>query len=224
LTAASGEPRRSAAASGKPRATPATPAGVPATAPAGLPAGRVGRPHGLDGSFYVTRPHPRLLALGAVVTVAGQTTSIVRRAGTDARPILRLEGVEGRAEAQALRGMELVVAGADAPALGEGEWWAHELEGCAVVDGEQTLGTVSRLIELPSCEALEVSPPDGGQPLLVPMVADAVRSVQPAQRRIEVNLDFLDLGERRHEHGRSLARRERADRPGRARPSGGAGE
>ena len=78
--------------------------------------------------------------------------------------------------------MELTVDGGDAPALGEGEWWAHELEGCEVIDGEQLLGTVSRLIELPSCEALEVRPADGGEVMLVPMVKDAVRRVAPARR------------------------------------------
>ena len=133
--------------------------------------------------------------------------------------IVRLEGVEDRSAAEALRGMELVVDGADAPALGEGEWWAHELEGCAVVDGEQLLGTVTRLIELPSCEALEVRPADGGAAVLVPMVKDAVRRVDPAQGRIEVDLDFLDLagrareaperrgdrGQRRGEHGGGAA-------------------
>jgi len=165
-------------------------------APASLPAGRVGRPHGLDGSFYVTRPRPRLLSVGAAVTVAGRSAAIVRRAGTEQRPIVRLEGVEDRPAAEALRGVELTVQGASAPLLGEGEWWAHELEGCAVVDGEELLGTVSRLIELPSCEALEVRPAQGGDAVLVPMVKDAVRRVAPAQGRIEVNLDFLDLGAR----------------------------
>ncbi len=161
--------------------------------PGSLPAGRVGRAHGLDGSFYVTRPRPRLLTLGATVTVAGRTAAIVRRAGTEQRPIVRLEGIEDRSAADALRGAELAVHDADAPALGEDEWWAHELEGCAVVDGEELLGSVSRLIELPSCEALEVRPADGGEPVLVPMVKDAVRRVAPAQRRIDVDLDFLDL-------------------------------
>ena len=78
--------------------------------------------------------------------------------------------------------MELTVAAAAAPALEEGEWWAHELEGCEVFDGERALGTVARLIELPSCEALEVRPPGGGEPLLVPMVSDAVRAVDVAAR------------------------------------------
>jgi 16S rRNA processing protein RimM len=132
------------------------------------------------------------LTLGTEVTVAGRTAAIVRRAGTDARPIIRLEGIEARTQVEELRGMDLSISG-DAPALGEGEWWAHELEGCEVVDGGQLLGTVNRLIELPSCEALEVRPAGGGEPVLVPLVRDAVREVTPAQRRIEVNLDFLGL-------------------------------
>jgi len=164
-----------------------------ADATVSLPVGRVGRPHGLDGSFYVTRPRPRLLFIGAALRIAGRSAAIVRRAGTDRRPIVRLEGVADRSAAEALRGLELTVERGDAPALAEGEWWAHELEGCTVVDGEQLVGTVSRLIELPSCEALEVRPAQGGEPVLVPMVKDAVRRVEPGERRIEVDLAFLDL-------------------------------
>jgi 16S rRNA processing protein RimM len=157
-----------------------------------LDAGRVGRPHGLDGSFYVTIPRPRLLTLGAEVTVAGRTAPIVRRSGTDARPILRLQGIDDRTGAEELRGERLTVESAEAPALADGEWWAHELEGCAVVDGERRLGVVSRLLELPSCEALEVSAASGSETLLVPMVKDAIRLIDAAARRIEVNSDFLE--------------------------------
>jgi 16S rRNA processing protein RimM len=160
-----------------------------------LQAGRVGRAHGLDGSFYVTGPRPRLLSLGTSVAVAGRTLAITRRAGTEQRPIVRLEGVEDRPAAEALRGQWLIVQAQQAPSLDKGEWWAHELEGCEVIDGDRLIGTVSRLIELPSCEALEVSLEQGGEPLLVPMVKDAIRRVEPSQRRIEVNLDFLALGD-----------------------------
>jgi 16S rRNA processing protein RimM len=160
-----------------------------------LSAGRVGRAHGLDGSFYVTRPQARLLTQGANVTIGGRSAAITRRAGTDKRPIVRVEGVEDRGGAEALRGAELTVEEARAPTLQEGEWWAHELEGCQVVDGERVLGTVSRMIELPSCEALEVEPAGGGATLLVPMVADAVRRVEVAEGRIEVDAEFLDIPE-----------------------------
>jgi 16S rRNA processing protein RimM len=156
-----------------------------------LPAGRVGRAHGLDGSFYVTGASPRLLVLGAEVTIAGRTVAIVRRAGTDRHPILRVHGVEDRTGAEALRGQPLTVIAADAPPLSEGEWWAHELKGCVVHDGELRVGTVTRMIELPSCEALEVAR-ETGDSLLVPMVKDAIRDVDVAAGRIDVDMSFVE--------------------------------
>jgi 16S rRNA processing protein RimM len=183
-----------------------------------MQAGRVGRAHGLDGSFYVTGALPRLLTLGATVSVGGQSAEIVRRAGTDARPIVRLQGIEDRAAAEALRGMALTVAATGAPQLGEGEWWAHELEGCDVFDGGLLLGTVARLIELPSCEAIEVDGRGGGGPLLVPLVRDAIRHVDVAAGRIEVNGDFLDLDARQTSSGGRPARTPRSRR--RAPPGG----
>jgi 16S rRNA processing protein RimM len=157
-----------------------------------LGAGRVGKPHGLDGSFYVTQPRPALLTLGATVALGdgGREVEIVRRAGTDEHPILRLAGVDGREAAEALRSTDLFVARAAAPALGEDEWWAEDLEGCRVADGEHEVGVVKRLRSLPSCEVLEVERP-GRDDLLVPLVRDAVRSVDPQARRIEVDLAFL---------------------------------
>ncbi|MCU0258489.1 MAG: ribosome maturation factor RimM [Solirubrobacteraceae bacterium] len=164
---------------------------MPRERPEWLPAGRVGRPHGLDGSFHVTRPRAALLRLGATVRVGERETSIVRRAGTDERPILRLEGVAGREAAEALRGAELRCARAEAPALGEQEWWAEDLERCRVTDGEREVGVVIRLLALPSCEVLEVERPGGAPALLVPMVGDAIRSVDVEAGRIDVDLAFL---------------------------------
>jgi 16S rRNA processing protein RimM len=157
-----------------------------------MPVGRVGRPHGLDGSFYVTRPLARLLTLGARVRVGAREAVIMRRAGTDARPLLRLSGIEDRAAAEAARGAELSVPRGELPALGPGEWWAHELEGCTVADGEREVGVVERLVELPSCEALEVNRSDAPGTLLVPLVKDAIRRIAPEQRRIEIDLEFLE--------------------------------
>jgi 16S rRNA processing protein RimM len=156
----------------------------------GIVAGYVGRPHGLDGSFHVTRPRAELLAEGAVVQVAGASRVVVRRAGTDQRPILRLGGCEDRDGAEALRGEELRVPRADVPALEAGEYWAEELEGCQVHDGEVLVGVVRRLVALPSCEVLEVAR-EGDGDLLVPLVRDAVRTVDPAARRIDIDLRFL---------------------------------
>jgi 16S rRNA processing protein RimM len=154
-----------------------------------LTAGRVGRPHGLDGSFYVTGARPALMIAGATVRVGERESEIVRRAGTDERPIVRLAGFDGREAAEALRGTDLLVPRSAAPPLDEDEWWATDLVGCRVVDGDRDLGAVVRLIALPSCEALEVA--GDGPEFLVPLVRDAVRSVDVAARRIDVDLAFL---------------------------------
>ncbi|MDX6689380.1 MAG: rRNA processing protein RimM [Solirubrobacteraceae bacterium] len=153
-----------------------------------LNAGRVGRPHGLDGSFHVTRPRPTLLTLGGEVHIGSVGREIVRRAGTDDRPILRLDGVDDRTGAEALRGQDLKVARAAAPALAPGEYWPEDLAGCIVqtVDGRE-LGRVDQMRALPSCEVLEVGE------LLVPMVADAVLSIDTNERRIVVDPHFLGL-------------------------------
>ncbi len=127
--------------------------------PRELVAGVVGRPHGLDGSFHVRDGRASLLTVGARVVVAGREALIERRAGTDERPIVRLEGCADREGAERLRGERLVVPGAQPPALEEEEWYAEELEGCRVVDGEREVGEVRRLLALPSCEVLEVVRP-----------------------------------------------------------------
>ncbi len=156
-----------------------------------LAAGRVGRPHGLDGSFHVHEARGALLALGVVVRAGDREAAIVRRAGTDERPIVRLDGVDTREAAGALRGLELFVPRGVAPALEDDEWWAEDLVGCRVVDGERELGVVARLVPLPSCEALEVAGAGDDDPFLVPLVRDAVRLVDVEAKVIDVNVAFL---------------------------------
>ncbi|MGH2876568.1 MAG: ribosome maturation factor RimM [Solirubrobacteraceae bacterium] len=169
-----------------------------------LRAGVVGRPHGLDGSFHVVGAASGLLRPQIEVRVAGATRRIDRLAGHERRPIARLEGDSDRAAAEALRGQELLVARGVAPALEEDEWWADDLQGCEVRDGTITVGTVTRLLALPSCEVLEVArrgDGSGGQAagggaaerdvLLVPLVRDAVRAVDTDARVIDIDLRFL---------------------------------
>jgi 16S rRNA processing protein RimM len=68
-------------------------------------AGRVGKPHGRDGSFYVEGAmHP--LAAGTSVLVGERRHEISRRAGTDKRPLIRLSGLD---DAGPLRGEPLLV-------------------------------------------------------------------------------------------------------------------
>ena len=149
-------------------------------------AGRVGRPHGLDGHFHVNDPEPQLLHPDTPLRVGDAPARITSRKGTPERPILRLDVAPDRTAVEALRGRDLVVERADAPALGEDEYWADDLVGCSVVDGDRALGEVRALLALPSCEALEL---DTG--LLVPLVRDAIVRVDVEERTIHVNGGFL---------------------------------
>jgi 16S rRNA processing protein RimM len=77
--------------------------------------------------------------------------------------------------------------------LSDDEYWASDLEGCAVFDGDVAVGYVRRMSALPSVEVLEVDRADGSE-LLVPLVRDCIRSIDVAARRIDVDLGFLGEG------------------------------
>jgi 16S rRNA processing protein RimM len=118
------------------------------------------------------------------LTVAGRTTQIERRAGTDQRPLVRVAGVSDRDAAAQLVGEPLLAEVADAP-LGSDEWLADDLIGCEVTG----VGTVRRVVEAPSCDLLEV----GEGPVLIPFISDAVKDIDLDARRIEVDRAFLGL-------------------------------
>ena len=135
-------------------------------------AGRVGRAHGLDGSFWVDDARHDL-AEGTRLVIGTTEHVVARRAGTDERPLLRLADVE---DPRTLRGELLMVE----DVLGDDEWLAADLVGLEVGD----LGRVQRVLDGPSCSLLELE--DG---TLVPFVSDAIASV--GARRIELREDFL---------------------------------
>lgn len=151
--------------------------------------GRVGGAHGRDGSFWVegaVEAADEALAAGAEVVVAGCCARVERRAGTSERPLLRIAGVETRAEAAARRGEPVLVAEELAP-LRPGEWLVEDLVGARV----EGLGEVRRVLAGASCDLLEV----GEDGLLIPLVSDAVLSIDARARVIEVDRGFLGLGD-----------------------------
>jgi 16S rRNA processing protein RimM len=155
--------------------------------------GRVGRPHGTEGAFTVTEATERteLLDPGRSVFVADRKIAIAARHGTAEHPILTLDGVGDRTAAEALRGAPLAVPRGALGAFEEGEFLVDDLVGCAVADGERAVGRVRDVLLLPSADSLEVELLDGGE-LLVPLIGDAVRSIDLDARRIDVDLRFLE--------------------------------
>jgi 16S rRNA processing protein RimM len=148
-----------------------------------VPVGRVGRAHGLDGSFYVDGAS-HALDVGTLVTVRDVEREVDRRGGTEQRPLLHLSGIGSRDEAAGLLGEPLLALASEAP-LEEDEWLSEDLIGCEVPG----VGAVRRVISAPSCDLLEVGPDQ----VLIPFVSDAVKRVDTAARLIEVDLVFLGL-------------------------------
>ncbi len=160
-----------------------------------LSAGWVGKRHGLDGTFHVTRPRADLLVEGTVVTLEGVERRIVHRGGTASRPLVRLEGLDHISQVEPLRGKDLLVDRSLLPPLDEDEFWPDQLVGAPVVStGGTAVGEVANVLVLPSCDVLEVRRP-GAPDLLVPLHREAVPELDVASRRVVVDLAFMGEGE-----------------------------
>jgi 16S rRNA processing protein RimM len=151
--------------------------------------GTVGRPHGHGGGFVVADPTERLQLLdpGRHVTVAGRLLTVAWRKGTADRPIIGLEGADG----QELRGHPIEVPRSAVGPLAPGEYLVDDLVGCDAFDGERRIGRVQDVLLLPSADVLEVEREEG-EPLLIPLVGDVVRAIDPGARRIDLDAAFLD--------------------------------
>lgn len=141
--------------------------------------GRVGRPHGLDGSFVVEHPSERL-ERGLVVWVEDEPAEIVaaKRVGGN-RLAIRLDRPVGRGAALELPREQL-------PPPAEGSYYVFQLVGLEVVeDGGRVLGVVREVSPYPANDVLEL---DTG--ILLPLVEDCVRAVELEQGRIVVAPGF----------------------------------
>ena len=145
--------------------------------------GRVGRPHGLDGSFVVegASDDPDRFAVGARI-LAGDEPAIVassKRAG--GRLVIRLDRpVE--------RGTVLAVPRDELPPAGDGGYYVFELVGLEVEEeGGRPLGLVQDVAPGVANDVLEL---DTGHAL--PLVSECVLDVDLQRRRILVARGFAE--------------------------------
>ena len=146
--------------------------------------GRVGKPHGLDGSFFVEQPSEdeKRFAKGATLRVDGEPATVVATKRSRGRPVIRLDR-------EAPRGAELSVPRSELPPTAENEYYAFELAGLAVEEeggGGRELGTVAAVQPGIANDVLEL---DSG--LLLPLVDACVLEVDLEKRRILVARGFV---------------------------------
>ena len=146
-----------------------------------MPVGRVGRPHGLDGSFFVEQASddPERFAVGAVLHVDGRPARVEASKHSGGRPVIRLDR-------QAPRGAELAVPREALPPTAEGEYYVFQLVGLEVEEeGGRLLGRVARVTPGVANDVLEL---DSG--LALPLVEACVRKVDLDRGRIVVAAGF----------------------------------
>jgi 16S rRNA processing protein RimM len=145
--------------------------------------GKVGKAHGLDGSFVVEQASDdaRWFTVGSPLIVGDATAEVVATKVAGGRRVIRLDR-------QAPRGTALEVERASLPATDDGEFYVFELIGLEVVEETgRSLGKVVSVAPGVANDALEL---EGGA--MLPLVEDCVRDVDLAARRILVAPGFSD--------------------------------
>jgi 16S rRNA processing protein RimM len=91
--------------------------------------------------------------------------------------LLKLYDVDDRDAAARLRGALVCARRGEFPPLGDGEFYACDVEGARVVLASRELGRVLELRQYPTVDTLLVEASDGGGPWEVPLVDTVVESM-----------------------------------------------
>ena len=145
--------------------------------------GKVGRPHGIDGAFFVEQPSEdaRWWKTGATFLANGTRVEVVAHRTSSGRPVIKVvPAIE--------RGAILEVERDQLPPTEEDEYYAFELVGLDVAEENgRALGKVTAVTPGVANDVLEL---DSG--VLLPMVEECVRSIDLDTSRIVVAEGFAD--------------------------------
>ncbi len=99
-----------------------------------VPVGRIGPPHGLDGTVYVwpDTDDPSRFAPGARLLVEGRQMRVERTRRNPDRLFVKFAQVSDRSSAEKLRGREIFIEDRQRRPLDSEEFWPDQLEGLEV--------------------------------------------------------------------------------------------
>jgi 16S rRNA processing protein RimM len=154
--------------------------------------GRIAGPHGLRGALRLRPDDPDSKTIAALervfLEIGGETIEYrvtgVSMAGHGAARI-QLEGVTSIDRAEALKGAAVMAAESDLPAPAANEFYYHQAVGCEVVLGDGTsIGTIAEVFPTGANDVFVVR--GNGKEVLVPVIADVVKSIDIAGRRVTI--------------------------------------
>ena len=145
--------------------------------------GRVGRPHGLDGSFVVEEAseNETLFSPGAILDAAGEQVTVEARKRAGRRLVIKLDR-------PVPRGTSLTVPRSQLPEPAEGSYYVFQLVGLEVVEERgRPLGVVLDVAPGVANDVLEL---DTG--VALPMHKECVREIDLEAGRVVVAAGFID--------------------------------
>jgi 16S rRNA processing protein RimM len=158
--------------------------------------------HGIRGEVllktYTGAPED-VAAYGPLSDEAGQRKFAVRVVRVTPKGVIaRLNGIDDRNAAEALKSVALYVDRAKLPPPDEDEFYHTDLIGLAAVDESgQMIGTVDRVLDYGAGTILEIklTAPGAGKTELVPFTKACVPTVSIADRRVTIVMPETILGE-----------------------------
>ena len=162
------------------------------TAHAFIHVGTLTRAHGLKGELCVEwYADSSLSSMSLYVQVGGESPRQARIMAIrmhKGRPLVQLEGVCDRTEAETLRGARLLVPEGELPAKAEDELYLYQLPGLEVVlhESGSVIGHIDH-VEFPGGQEIWAIRTAEGREILFPVVDDFVLSVNLEEGRVVVD-------------------------------------
>ncbi len=153
--------------------------------------GRIAGAHGIRGEVLIktfTAAPENVGAYGPLSDESGTRTFKLKSArATPKGVVARLQGVDDRNGAEALKGIALYIERDRLPAAAEGEFYHADLIGLAAVDGDgKPIGEIVAVQNYGAGDLLEIRLAGSSKTELVPFTDAAVPEVDIAARRVVV--------------------------------------
>jgi 16S rRNA processing protein RimM len=164
--------------------------------------GEIVRARGIRGEVVIRSftEEPRMVAgYGPVTDEAGRTVAL-KIEGTDGEMVrARIDGIETRTQADALRGTRLYVPRAALPALADGEYYRADLIGLTAVSTEgATLGRIHAVEDFGGGLFIELDAETAEGPLCIPFTPETCAvDIAAGVVRVTVPDGLLDPGPKR---------------------------
>ena len=151
--------------------------------------GRVVAPWGVRGELRVSplTDNPGRFRPGGAVILRGRSARVMRSRKSNKHIIVKLEGVDDRNAAEALRGELLTITPGEAPPLDrEGTYYYFQVIGMEVFDeGGDRLGEITEILRTGANDVYTVRDAHGHD-VLLPAISDVVLDVDTKNGRMTV--------------------------------------